>query len=334
MEKDQPSATDSVTPHAATDPARAQNPSSTVAADGKWTVRRILEWTTFFLKQKGVESPRLEAELLLAHARSCQRIHLYANFENEVPEEERTRMREMVQRRARREPLAYIVGSREFYGRSFEVAQGVLIPRPETETLIDVCLTYIAKDQPVHLIEIGFGSGCIAVTLARQRLKSQVTAIDSSPAAYEIAQRNVAAHSVADRVTLISGDCLEPLHKSENIYDGLVSNPPYIRTDEMPSLAPEVGLHEPREALVSGTDGLDLTRRIIADAARLLKPGAFLALELDPAQCAQVVGLLSESGFDGTQITKDLSGLDRIVHAVRSGTDGTKGAVSDGHVSG
>ncbi|MEN9557155.1 MAG: Release factor glutamine methyltransferase, partial [Planctomycetota bacterium] len=128
----------------------------------RWTVQRILEWTAGFLKQKGVESPRLEAELLLAFARKCPRIRLYTDFTEPLSDEQRAVMRELVQRRAKREPLAYLVGTREFYGRSFEVGPGVLIPRPETETLIDVCLERIPSDTASHVVEVGFGSGCIS----------------------------------------------------------------------------------------------------------------------------------------------------------------------------
>lgn len=308
-------------------------PQSAVPAE-TWTIQRILEWTTGFLKQKGVESARLEAELLLAHARHCQRIHLYAHFEDVVPEDQRTRMREMVQRRAKREPLAYIVGSKEFYGRNFEVGQGVLIPRPETETLVDVCLDYMPKEAAPRLIEVGFGSGCIAVTLARQRTRCRVTATDQSPAAMEFARRNVLKSGVADRVELLEGDCLLPLRDADAAsFDGLVSNPPYIRQDEMATLQPEVGLHEPHAALVSGIDGLDLVRRIVADAPRLLKPGGFLAMELDPAQCAIVAELLRSSGFDAVRMTRDLSGRERVVHAVRCGTEAMEGGHRNGHVS-
>lgn len=281
-----------------------------------WTVQRILQWTTGFLKQKGVESARLEAELLLAHARNCPRIRLYTDFESVVPDAQRAVMREMVQRRARREPLAYIVGSREFYGRNFEVGQGVLIPRPETETLLDVCLERIPKDQPVRVAEVGFGSGCIAITLAKQRELCSVSATDQSAAALQFASRNVARHGVAERVTLLAGDCLQPLLSAGPAsFDGLVSNPPYVRNDELAGLQPEVGLHEPHEALLAGDDGLDIVRRIITDAPRILKPGSFIALELDPAQCATVVRLLESAGFTDARVHKDLSGLDRIVEA-------------------
>jgi release factor glutamine methyltransferase len=204
-------------------------PGNQPASADVWTVRRILEWTTGFLKQKGVESPRLEAELLLAHARHCQRIRLYTDIDTELTDAERTQMRESVQRRSKREPLAYIVGTREFYGRSFEVGQGVLIPRPETETLVDVCLERIPKDQSRTIAEVGFGSGCIAITIARQRPNCTVYATDNSPRAMELASRNVEKLDVASRVNLLAGDLLQPLLATGIRFDGLVSNPPYSR---------------------------------------------------------------------------------------------------------
>ena len=243
-------------------------PGNQPASADVWTVRRILEWTAGFLKQKGVESPRLEAELLLAHARQCQRIRLYTDMDNELTEAQRTQMRESVQRRAKREPLAYIIGSREFYGRSFEVGQGVLIPRPETETLVDVCLERIPKDEPRTIAEVGFGSGCVAITIARQRPLCRVVATDLSERAMAIASRNVQKLEVADRVTFWQVTCCNRCWLAASIFDGLVSNPPYIRDDERDSLQPEVVQHEPAEALFSGVDGLDIVRRIAADALK------------------------------------------------------------------
>ncbi|MEI7699867.1 MAG: peptide chain release factor N(5)-glutamine methyltransferase [Planctomycetia bacterium] len=293
-------------------------PSPVSNAEG-WTVQRILEWTAGFLKQKGVESPRLEAELLLAFARKCARIRLYTDFTELLSEEQRTVMRELVQRRAKREPLAYLVGTKEFYGRGFDVGPGVLIPRPETETLVDVCLERIPTAASLHILEVGFGSGCISITIARQRPLCRLTATDISAAAMAVASGNVQKLEVADRVLLKAGDCLEPLLNTQERFDGLVSNPPYIRDDERDSLQPEISAHEPSEALFAGLDGLDVVRKIIRQAPLVLRPGAFLALELDPSQCSEVAGMLSEGGFTGARIHQDMAGLDRIVEATFHG---------------
>lgn len=293
-------------------------PQSGASAES-WTVQRILEWTAGFLKQKGIESPRLEAELLLAHARKCPRIRLYTDFTDVVSESDRAIMRELVQRRARREPLAYIVGTREFYGRAFEVGQGVLIPRPETEILVDVCLERIPRDEARHIVEVGFGSGCISITIARQRPQCLIDATDISTLALEIATRNVAKFDVAARVTLLTGNVLEPVLQTGRKYDGLVSNPPYIRDDEQSTLEPEVAVHEPPEALYAGQDGLNIVRRIVQQAPAILKPGAFLALELDPAQCSTAVTMLTNAGFETASIRRDLAGNERIVEATFKG---------------
>lgn len=286
------------------------------AAGDIWTVRRILEWTAEYLKQRGIESPRLESELLLAHARRCQRIRLYTDFEEPLSDQERATMRELVQQRARRVPLAYLVGSREFYGKPFDVAPGVLIPRPETETLVDVALECLPRDEPRRVVEVGIGSGCIAVTIARLRPLCRIVATEISAEAAEIAQRNAVQQGVADRVEIRIGSGLDPV-VSDEPFDGIVSNPPYIRDDERASLAPEVAEHEPARALFAGADGLDVVRLIAGRAAACLVPGGFIAMELDPSQCTGVGALLLESGFQATTVRKDLSGNDRVVTALK-----------------
>ncbi|MFM7835083.1 MAG: peptide chain release factor N(5)-glutamine methyltransferase [Planctomycetaceae bacterium] len=278
-----------------------------------WTIQRILEWTTGFLKQKGIESPRVEAELLLAHARKCPRIRLYTDFNSVLTDSERAAMRELVQRRAKREPIAYIIGSREFYGRPFDVAPAVLIPRPETETLVDVCLELLPPTEPVRIIEVGAGSGCISISLALQRPNSTLHASDISEQALEIARRNAQKHSVADRIQLVVGSALLPFLEQSLSCDAIVSNPPYIRDDEKETLAPEIRDHEPPQALFAGSDGLDVVRLILAHAGKLLKPGGFIALELDPAQCPATCQLLLDAGFTNTRIHPDLAGLSRVV---------------------
>lgn len=288
------------------------------AQNDVWTVQRILQWTTGFLEGKGVESPRLEAELLLAHARDCQRIHLYTSLDVELKETERAAMRGFVKRRAAREPLAYITGTKEFYGREFCVGQGVLVPRPETETLIDVCLDLLPKQQNSTIAEVGFGSGCISVTLAKQRLGLKVIAGDVSDDALKFAEKNAEKHGVQDRIQWLLADGMTELKlTSDQPIAGIVSNPPYIRNDELAGLDPEVRLHEPETALTSGTDGLDLVRRLIAEAAGALKPGGWMVLEVDPKQCLTVESLFEQAGFSSSKTHQDLSGDDRIVSAIR-----------------
>lgn len=288
---------------------------STASGEDEWTVQRILQWTTNYLRQQNVESPRLEAELLLAHAKNCQRILLYTEFETPLTNDERSRMRDYVKRRAAREPLAYITGHKEFYGREFSVGRGVLVPRPETETLIDVGLELLPAGMAATVGEVGFGSGCIAVTLAKQRPKLQILASDTSESALEFATANVARHGVADRVELINGSGFEPFRERELRFDGIVSNPPYVRDDELSGLQAEVRDHEPVQALTSGADGLELTRQLISEAPELLKPHGWMVVELDPAQCETAAALFRAAGFESTVIHKDLNGDPRIVQA-------------------
>jgi release factor glutamine methyltransferase len=282
-----------------------------------WTVQRILNWTTDYLAERGVESARLEAELLCAHARQCQRIRLYTDFDVPMTDVERARMREYVQRRASREPLAYITGRREFYGRNFEVGTGILIPRPETETLIDLALEQIPDDRPSTFVEVGFGSGCIALTLAIQKPKCRIIASDISEVCLEYAQRNAEVHQVADRVNFVHGDGLHAVkpHLGDSLCDGFVSNPPYVCDHEFEQLQPEVGLHEPRKALLSGPDGLELIRQLVSQAGPILRPDGWVGMECDPAQCASVSQLMSEAGLTSTQIHRDYRNVDRIVTA-------------------
>jgi release factor glutamine methyltransferase len=286
--------------------------------DDVWTVERILSWTTDYLAKCGVESARLESELLCAHARQCQRIRLYTDYDVPLTDAERARMRDYVQRRASREPLAYITGKREFYGRNFEVGAGILIPRPETETLIDLALEQIPEDRPSTYCEVGFGSGCIAITLAIQKPKCRIIAGDISEVCCEYAQRNALIHSIGNRIEFVHGNGLTALkpRSEDSLFDGLVSNPPYVCEHEVKALQPEVGRHEPRTSLVSGADGLDLIRRMIPDAAKMLKPGGWLGLECDPAQCSEIEGLLRNSRFLHVRTHRDHRNVDRIVTAV------------------
>jgi release factor glutamine methyltransferase len=288
------------------------------ASDDVWTVQRILQWTTQFLQARGVESARLESELLLAHARGCPRIRLYTDFEAQVTADERSRMREMVQRRSRREPLSYIVGEREFYGRPYTVGPGVLIPRPETEILIDVTLEQLPTDSAALIADVGCGSGCIAATLALQRTACRLVATDVSAQALEFTRVNLTRHDLLSRVQLLQGDLLEPIAQVHDSLDGVVSNPPYIRDGDMAALAPEVAEYEPRDALIGGPDGLDVVRRLIEQSSGIIRPGGFIVLELDPPQAGEICQLLEANGFGQCRIRQDLNHQDRIVQAIRS----------------
>ena len=279
-----------------------------------WTVRRILEWTTAHLKQHGSETPRLEAEILLAHARGCPRIRLYTEYDVVLTEDVRARMRELVKRRAAHEPVAYLVGQREFFSLNFEVNSSVLIPRPDTETLALSALEWLKERPNSRVLDCGTGSGCVAVTLAVRNPTVKVTAVDISPDALAVAKRNAARHQVSERIEFVQAD-LFPAQITEK-FNLIVSNPPYIGTAEIETLAPEVRDHEPRLALDGGTDGLGVMRRLVDLAPSHLEPHGRILLEISPEQADAVEALLtSDSRWQNVRRIPDLTRRVRVVEA-------------------
>lgn len=287
-----------------------------------WTVGRLLTWTTDYLKEHGSQSPRLDAEVLLAHARGCQRIELYTAFDDEPTEEARAAFREMVRRRAEGTPVAYLVGHKEFYSADFEVNPDVLIPRPETEYLIVEALDRAKQlanstdvdrpNQVLRIADIGTGSGIIAITMALHFENCQVTAIDVSPAALEVTARNLQRHSsIAQRVEIRQGDLFSACEPNEQ-FDLILSNPPYVTEKEFADLDPSVRDYEPSQALRAGDDGLDVIRPLIADATARVVPGGFLIFEFSP-MLADSLGTLVDDAWSEPTITKDGAGLARIV---------------------
>lgn len=286
--------------------------SPTPPAQEVWTVRRVLEWTTGHLKKHGSETPRLEAEILLAHARKCPRIKLYTEYDEPLTDAVRAQMRELVQRRAAHEPVAYLVGHREFFSLDFDVNPAVLIPRPDTETLVLAALDLAKPLASPTLLDLCTGSGCVAIALAKNLPTATVHASDISPEALAVAQKNAQKHGVLDRWVLQHGDLWSGLDESLR-FDVIVSNPPYIRQDELPTLAVDVQKYEPTLALDGGVDGLDFVRRIIAEAPRRLQPGGWLLLEIDPAQFPAVDQLAEQQGGYAPPVHhKDISGRPRV----------------------
>ncbi len=283
--------------------------------DDQWTVRRIIEWTTAHLKKHGSETPRLDTEILLAHARGCQRIELYTRFNEVLNEKERATMRELVRRRAQSEPVAYLVGHREFFSLDFRVTPDVLIPRPDTETLIVELLDRLREFENPCILDIGTGSGCIAVTAAVNSSQATFTAIDISPAALAVARENARTHGVEERMRFLEGNLFAPLDPDEK-FDIIASNPPYVRSDEMEGLQIDVLRHEPHLALVAGPDGLEIIRRLVADASARLKPGGHLLMEISPRQADAVKELLESAGaYRDIAFIKDMTARPRVVHA-------------------
>ncbi len=283
-----------------------------------WTVLDLINATRVFFEKKGInDTARLDAELLLAHVMGCQRIDLYVRFDEEVTEPELSRFRELVRQRGERRPTAQVLGHREFFSRRFEINGDVLVPRPETETLVEHVLGEL-EDGPLLTADIGTGSGVIAVTLALERPESTVYATDISEPALAVARRNIEGHRVADRVALRLGDLLEPLADEglEGQLDAVVSNPPYVAEKERGDLPPEVLEYEPEIALFSGPDGVDHTLRLLANAPAFLKPGGLLALELSEFTADQMREQAETiDDLNHVRIHEDLRGTDRVLLA-------------------
>ena len=278
-----------------------------------WTTLKVLTWTKYFLAGKGVDNARLEAEWLLCAATGLDRVGLYLNFEKPLSDEELTRYRSMVTRRGRREPLQHILGSQEFCGREFEVTPQVLIPRHDTETLVHEALTRMPD--AVTVLDIGTGSGCIAVCLAQQLPLAAVTAIDISGEALAVARRNAERHGVA--IEFLQGSLCEPV--AGRCFDLIVSNPPYIPSSTIDLLEPEVRDFDPRGALDGGVDGLSLYTAMIPAALTCLNSSGWLLVEIGAGQELDVIQLFRASGgFGHPQTARDPAGIVRVVGGQRT----------------
>ena len=287
-------------------------PSTAKSSSEMWTVKQVLEWTTGYFGKQGFESPRLEAELLLAHVRKCQRIELYTHHGEILSDDHRANMRELVRRRAKHEPVAYLTGKKEFFSLDFEVSKDVLIPRPETELLVEETLTAISEKKQPLILELGTGSGCIACSLAVKRADASITAVDLSPAALDIARQNAKKHAVQNRIRFLEGNLFEPVERNER-FDVILSNPPYVCDHELAELDADVRDHEPKLALLAGKDGLDVIRRIIAKTGEYLTDHGVLLLEFDPAQSEAIRKMcLEHNRFSNCRIIKDLARRDRV----------------------
>lgn len=284
-----------------------------------WTVQSVLQWTIGHLKDRGCETPRLDAEILLAHARGCQRIKLYTEYDAPLTQEERAAMRELVMRRATLEPVAYLVGFREFFGLDFEVQPGVFIPRPDTETLVVTALEVASEIDNPRILDICTGTGCIPVAIAANCPSSQLTVVELDESVHAIAQRNVQQHELESRITVLQGDLFAPL-AANSVFDVITSNPPYVTDAEMQTLQPDIRNHEPHLALRAGADGLDVVRRLIAEADPFLESGGALLLEIGSAQADAVVSLFAAAGtYEPARIAQDLGGRSRVVWGQKKG---------------
>jgi release factor glutamine methyltransferase len=275
-----------------------------------WTVRRVLGWTTQHFEKLGIDSPRLTAEVLLAHVLRTSRVRLYTDLDRPLEAAELSAYRGLIARRASGEPTHYLTGTREFYGRPFTVDPRVLLPRPETELLVEAVLQAIPKDGDVRLLDLCTGSGCVGITLALERPRARVLATELSLAAADVARGNAIALGAGDRFEVRVGDLFAPV-ESEPPFDAVVANPPYVPRGELSSLPAEVR-REPAQALDGGPDGLDVVRRIAAAAPRWLVPGGLLALEIGDGQGPAVHSLLETAGYGSVRIERDLARHDRL----------------------
>jgi len=274
----------------------------------RWTVLKILQWTADYFAGKEIASARLEAELLLAATLDLDRVGLYVNFERPLDSSELAAFREQVQRRAKGEPVQYILGETEFWSLPFTVSPAVLIPRADTEVLVEEALSRI--EGPVHLLDVGTGSGAIAVAMAHEKPEIQVTALDCSEEALQVARGNAERNGVAERVSCLAGDLAE---LPPGPFAMVVSNPPYIPTADCEQLMTEVRDHEPRLALDGGEDGLTAYRQLSSQSGEILLPGGWLLVEVGVGQAEDVVALFESAGLAEITSRDDYSGIPRVV---------------------
>lgn len=288
-------------------------------AEKEWNITRLINWTSEYLQEKGVENAKLNAERMLAHVLSLDRLHLYLNYDRPLTAQELQRFKRLLQRRLRREPLQYILGETEFMSLPFKVNPDVLIPRPETEILVEkvleFCQSQFSNKLEIHILDIGTGSGCIAISLARYLSNAQITALDISPEALKIARENALLNQVDNRLDFVLFDFLntEIPRNWFNKFHVIVSNPPYIARHEFDSLPKEVKDFEPPIALLDGGDGLTFHRKISETAPRLLKAEGIVAVELAMGQAEKVKPLFAEKGFKKITIFTDLTGIERVL---------------------
>lgn len=282
-----------------------------------WTTLRVLEWTAGRFAEAGMQSPRFEAQVLLAHVLGCTRVQLYTGFDRPMEEPELAAYRTLIKRRLGGEPMAYLIGEQEFWSMPFWVDEHALVPRRDTETVIEVVLDQFPnRSAPRTVVDVCTGTGCIATVLARELLGARVIATDLSDAAATLARRNAARNGMGERVEVRVGDLLEPLHDVLPA-DVLVANPPYVATPDLASLAPEVQ-KEPRLALDGGHDGLDVIRRLVDAAPRAVRSSGFLVLEHGFDQAERVASLIESTGaFAPPSTRKDLGGQPRVTFARR-----------------
>jgi len=283
----------------------------------QWTIRDVLEWTADHFSGKGIASPRLDAEILLAQTLGVDRIYLYMNLDRPLLPDERDRYRSLVRRRGAREPVALITGVKEFWSIPLRVVPGILIPRPETEILVESVLEEIKENPAPTVLEIGTGSGAVAIAVAHENQRVKFIAVDVDPRAVEIAEANANESNVSNSLEFQVSDLLTDLD-STGKFDVICSNPPYIPSDVIDTLEPEIARFEPRHALDGGPDGLDVIRRLAREAPNFLKENGALILEMGDGQERDVREILTSEGrFREIRVFPDLSGKARVIKGRR-----------------
>ena len=275
-----------------------------------WTVREVLEWTVRYLAEKGIPDPRQDVEYLLSFVLGTTRLNLYMQLDRPMSKEERGLFKSLVKRRLSREPLQYITGVAYLWKYEFLVDRGVFIPRRETETLIEVACRSL-RDREGVVVDVGCGTGCVLLSLLKDCPGLFGVGVEISRRALEVFLKNRAKLRLEGRSHGVLGDCLSPF--AVEALEAVVSNPPYVKTDEIPSLQEEISLHEPVEALDGGRDGLAFIRRLVKEGYAALKPGGFFATEVGAGQWQAVKFLLEKAGFSKIEVHKDLSGIERVV---------------------
>jgi release factor glutamine methyltransferase len=289
-----------------------------------WTILKLLKWSTAYFKSHHLEQPRANAEMLLAHTLGVERIDLYVQYDRELEPEELQCFKGFIQRRIQREPVAYIVGKKEFWSMDLKVTPDVLIPRPETETLVEAALRIIPAEPgpaPLKILDLGTGSGAIVLAMASERPGHRFYAVDGSERALAVAQDNARTHGFSETITFLHGSWFDPV-RDQGYYDVIVSNPPYVPSQEFMALPPEIARHEPREALEGGSDGLEAIRLITRHAWEHIVPGGWLLFEIGHDQWGPVEKLMTVAGAYGDlAVIKDYSGHDRVVQAKAIGNN-------------
>ncbi len=286
------------------------------AVNKEWTILSLLEWSAEYLQEKGFESTRLNAELLLCHTLQCERIQLYTNFDKPLTPNELSVYKSYLKRRLSHEPVQYILGETEFMGLTLKVDKRVLIPRPETEILVEQVIELVKTIGAKSILDIGTGSGNIPVSLAKFINEIEIDSMDISKDALDVARSNADVHNVGNRIRFIHGDVHSYTdHLNNHSYDIIVSNPPYISSSEFTSVVSEVSEYEPSIATTDGGDGLTFYRTIQSAGKQLLKSNGWLIVEVAYNQSKEVAGLFASAGYKDIETISDYAGIERIVKA-------------------